>query len=83
MTHSHLSLQTEESSDNNRTFVEDPLQEFGSPDLLRLSDLHETEHIHNYTGTQMMFVLLIPHHLWGMGCVVRHIPNMRLLVMFR
>jgi hypothetical protein len=47
MTHLHLSLQTGESSDNNRTFLEDPLQESSSPGLLRLSDLHETSRIHS------------------------------------
>ncbi|KAG1758920.1 hypothetical protein EDD22DRAFT_169730 [Suillus occidentalis] len=53
MTHLHLSLQTGESSDNNRTFLEDPLQESSSPGLSRLSDLHETStthsQLHGYT----------------------------------
>jgi hypothetical protein len=47
MTHSRLSLQMGESSNNNRTFLEDSLQESSSPGPLRLSDLHETSRTHS------------------------------------
>lgn len=41
MSSSHLSPQMDESSVNNRTFLENPLQESSSPGPSRLSGLHE------------------------------------------
>ncbi|KAG1737292.1 hypothetical protein EDB19DRAFT_2040001 [Suillus lakei] len=43
----HLSLQRGESSGNNRTFLEDPLQEPSSPSPSRLSSLHEVSTAHS------------------------------------